>query len=199
MLENLVLLWLSALVLMGSPGPATVSLAAMGTAYGFRRSGSYLIGVMAGTTGVLLLIATGITAIILAEPVFVRVLSFVAAAYIFYLAWRIATAPIGAGPKASEKAPAFWPGLMVSLPNPKAFAAIGAAFAGHSIVPDSLLSDTVAKVAAIGTVVVIVNVGWLAFGTVFSRVLTHPTHGRIVNILFACLLVVSVGIALWNL
>jgi hypothetical protein len=38
---------------MGSPGPATISLTAVGSAYGVRRSLAYLVGIIGGTTIVL--------------------------------------------------------------------------------------------------------------------------------------------------
>ena len=68
MANALILLWLAAFPLMGSPGPATLSLAGIGTAFGFRRGVPYLLGIVAGTTVVLMMIATGVTALILADP-----------------------------------------------------------------------------------------------------------------------------------
>src|SRR2546430_13037766 len=47
-------LLLISLAIMGSPGPATISLMAAGSAYGVRRSLWYLIGIIVGTTIVLL-------------------------------------------------------------------------------------------------------------------------------------------------
>jgi membrane protein DedA with SNARE-associated domain len=43
---------LTSLAIMGSPGPATISLTAAGSAYGVRRSAGYLTGIVAGTTAV---------------------------------------------------------------------------------------------------------------------------------------------------
>ena len=114
MLESLLLLWLAAFPLMGSPGPATLSLAGVGTAYGVRRGLAYLTGIVIGTTGVLLLIATGVTAVILAQPVLVSVLTIIAAGYILYLAWKIAVAPVGAREIATQEAPTLWPGAGAS-------------------------------------------------------------------------------------
>src|SRR5438132_11857984 len=54
--------------IMGSPGPATISLTAAGSAYGVRRSFAYLAGIIVGTTIVLVAVATGITATLLAVP-----------------------------------------------------------------------------------------------------------------------------------
>src|SRR5437879_12945068 len=73
------------LVIMGSPGPATISLMAAGSAYGVRRSLSYLIGIVVGTTIVLLAVATGITAALLAVPAIGSILIWISVAYILWL------------------------------------------------------------------------------------------------------------------
>ena len=66
---------------MGSPGPATISLMAAGSAYGVRRSLSYLIGIIVGTTIVLLAVATGITAALLAVPAIGAILIWIVHVY----------------------------------------------------------------------------------------------------------------------
>ena len=53
-----------------------------------------------------------------------------------------------------------------------------------------------AKIAALAPVIVLVNVTWLAFGSLFSRWLSHPVLGRAVNVIFAVLLVASVAAAI---
>ena len=93
---------LISLAIMGSPGPATISLMAAGSAYGVRRSLSYLIGIIVGTTIVLLAVATGITAALLAVPAIGSVLIWISAAYILWLAYHIATAPPLSEPTAAS-------------------------------------------------------------------------------------------------
>lgn len=199
MANDLLLLWLAAFPLMGSPGPATLSLAGIGGAYGFRQGMPYLAGIILGTTGVLLLIATGITALILAQPLLVHTLSLLAAFYILYLAWKIASAPVGAKRIEAKTVPSLFPGLVLASANPKAFAAIGAVYAGQRLIEESLISDTLAKVSALVFVILVVNTAWLVFGSVFSKLLNHPRLGRIANVTFATLLVASVGMAfLWR-
>ena len=87
---------------MGSPGPATISLMAAGSAYGARRSLSYLIGIIVGTTIVLLAVATGITAALLAVPAIGSILVWISVAYILWLAYHIATAPPLSEPTAAS-------------------------------------------------------------------------------------------------
>src|SRR4030081_1859306 len=86
-------LLLISLAIMGSPGPATISLIAAGSVYGVRRSLPYLFGIIVGTTLVLVAVATGITAALLAVPVIASVLTWISVAYILWLAYHIATAP----------------------------------------------------------------------------------------------------------
>jgi threonine/homoserine/homoserine lactone efflux protein len=208
MIENLLLLWLAALPLMGSPGPATISLAASGSAFGIRPSLGYLGGIVTGTIAVLLLVATGIATALLAHPIAGQVLTAIAALYILYLAWKIATAPIrpahataSKSPQTTPeaKAPDFRGGVMLAIANPKAFAAIGAVYAAHAITPHSLWLDNALKIAALALVIVLVNSLWLVFGAGFARLLSDPRFGRIINILFAVLLIASLAMALLSL
>jgi len=199
MLSSLLLLWVAAFPVMGSPGPATLSLAGIGTSYGFKRSLSYLLGIILGTTGVLLIVATGVTAIILTKPVLVTVLTLISIAYILYLAWKIATAPVGLNTTQTELAPGISAGFLLAIANPKAFAAIGAVFTSQTLIENNITLDTVSKVIALILVIVIVNTSWLAFGYVFSRILSNPTTGRVANIVFAIMLVLSVVSALVSL
>ncbi|GAB4355347.1 MAG: LysE family transporter [Kiloniellaceae bacterium] len=196
MLGNLLLLWLAALPLMGSPGPATLSTAAVGASFGWRRGLPYLAGIVCGTAGVLLLIATGVTAAVLAVPALKTAITLAAAAYILYLAWRIATAPPLSGETATAKAPAFPGGFFLAVANPKAFAAIGAVYAGHGVIDGDLAADAAVKIAALALVIVLVNSAWLVFGTLVAKALHDPRKSRIANVSFAVLLVASVGLAL---
>ena len=66
--SSLVPLLVTSLAVMGSPGPATISLTASGVAFGVRRSARYLAGIIAGTGVVLLAVAAGVTGALLAVP-----------------------------------------------------------------------------------------------------------------------------------
>lgn len=196
MFVNLVLLWLAALPLMGSPGPATLSTAAVGASFGARHGLPWLAGICAGTATVLLLIATGVTAVVLAVPALKVAITVLAAIYILYLAWRIAKAPPLSKQTEGAKAPAFPGGYLLAVANPKAFAALGAVFSGNSVFAGDAVLDAVVKVAALAPLIVLVNTTWLVFGTLISSTLHEPRTARVVNLIFAVLLVASVGLAL---
>lgn len=194
MLANLALLWLAALPLMGSPGPATLSTAAVGASFGWRRGLPWLAGIVAGTAVVLLLIASGVTAAILAVPALKTAITLLAAGYILWLAWRIATAP-PLSTDTAARAPAFPGAFLLAVANPKAFAAIGAVYAGHQVVPGDLALDAAAKIAALVPVILLVNAIWLLSGTLLASALRDPQKSRIANVAFAVLLVASVVLA----
>src|SRR5215470_11793113 len=85
-------LLLTCLAVMGSPGPATISLTAAGSAWGVRRCAPYLAGVITGTAAVLGAVAAGITATLLTVPALRAALTVISIAYIVWLAYHIATA-----------------------------------------------------------------------------------------------------------
>ena len=198
MAHKIILLWLAAFPLMGSPGPATISLAGVGTGFGFRNGLQYLIGIVPGTIGVLILVATGITTLVLAIPTFVTVLTTIAVVYILYLAWKIATAPILATDVTTSIAPSLASGFVLAIANPKAFAAIGAVYTSQTLINNNLIADSALKISALTVVIVLVNTAWLLFGSFFSRLLHHRILGRVANLAFAVMLLVSVALALIN-
>ena len=195
-MDDLLVLWLAGFVLMGSPGPATLSLAGIGAAYGARAGLPYLFGIFAGTIGVLLVIATGVTGLVLAVPAVRTVIVVAASAYIVYLAWRIATAPPVAADQGAAGAPSFAGGLALAIANPKAYAAIGAVYAGATLAQGDLVADAALKIAALTLVIVVVNSAWLWFGALISAGLRDPRASRVINVIFAVLLVASVALAL---
>jgi len=195
---SLLVLWLAAVPLMASPGPATMSLAAIGALHGASAGLRYLAGIVSGTVCVLLLIATGVTGLVLAVPALVWLLTAMAAAYILYLAWRIATAPVLVARAGTTRAPSFAGGYALAIANPKAYAAIGAVYTGHSVVAGDLLADAAVKIAALSAVIVVANIAWLVFGSAFSGFLRDPVRGRIASVAFALLLVASVALAVMD-
>ena len=187
-------LLVTALAIMGSPGPATISLAAAGSAYGVRRSLGYLAGIVAGTAVVLVAVATGITATLMAVPALRAVLLVLSAAYILWLAWRIATGGVRTGPRLGA-APSLAGGAMLGVANPKAWVAIAATF-GSARLADPATTDAAAKVALLSVVAVLIMTVWLIVGASFAPALRDPRRARVVNLALAAALVAATALAL---
>ena len=196
MWRSLAALLLSALVVMGSPGPSTISATAMGAAFGIRRSLNYVGGLIAGTIAVLLAVSAGAVVLVLAIPQGARLLGLVSAAYIVYLAVRIATAPPLSQQSAQANAPAFPGGFLLALLNPKAYLAIAAVFAGTTVVAQSQSLDGLVKFVALSMMIVVIHISWLMAGVSMARVLRDPVSSRLVNLALATLLLATTVIAL---
>jgi threonine/homoserine/homoserine lactone efflux protein len=204
-------LLVTALAIMGSPGPATISLTAAGSAYGVRRSLGYLAGIVAGTVIVLVAVATGVTAALLAVPALRSVLLVLSAAYILWLAYRIATAPrvgagsgvenepgVGAAPHPggqSTAAPSLVGGALLGVANPKAWVAIAATFASARLA-DPASADAAAKVVLLSGVAVLIMAAWLVVGASFAPALRDPARARVVNLALAAALVGATALAI---
>ena len=188
-------LLLVALAIMGSPGPATISLVAAGSVYGVRRCLPYLLGIIAGTMLVLVAVATGITAALLALPAIGSALVWIAAAYIIWLAYRVATAPPLSGPAAATNAFSLAGGALLGVANPKAWVAIAAVFASTHLA-DSVTTDAAAKVAVLTPIVVLICGTWLVAGTSIAPLLRGERRARIVNVALAAAVVGATALAL---
>jgi threonine/homoserine/homoserine lactone efflux protein len=182
---------LAALVVMGSPGPATMSVTAIGAAFGFRRSLSYLSGIVLGTSAVLLAIAAGLVSLLLSQPRLAPVLLGLSVAYMVYLAFKIATAPPLSGFGRDVQAPRFIGGFLLAVVNPKAYLAIAAVFTGTTLAVGSRLTETMIKTAVLAGMIILIHVAWLVAGSSFARLLHRPAISRVVNLLFAAILLAT--------
>lgn len=179
---------LAGLALAGSPGPATLSLAATGAAFGSRRGFGYMAGIVIGMVGVIAIVASGLAGLVLALPGAGPLVIALSAAYFLYLAYRIATAPPLAGKAEQGAAPNFFAGFLLSLINPKGYAAMAALFAGFA-------GDFGPKLVILLAVMIVVNLAWLHAGAAMTQLFRDPRTNRAINIAFAVLLIASVALA----
>lgn len=187
---------LAGIALAGSPGPATLSMAATGAAFGIRRGLGYGAGITLGMVAVMALTASGVVGLVLALPGLAPVVTLLAAAYFIYLAYRIATAPPLAEHAADAAAPSFAAGFALSLVNPKGYAAMAALFSGFALLPGRATLDAGLKIALLVLVIAAVNIAWLLAGSALTRLFRDPASNRIVNLIFAALLLASLAAAI---
>ena len=187
---------LAGLALTGSPGPATLSLAAAGAAFGARRSLGYMAGIVIGMVGVMGIAAAGVIGVVLAIPGAKPVVIAAAVAYFAYLAYRIATAPPLAEGAGARRRPSFAGGLFLSLINPKGYAAMAALFSGFVLVQERLALDAALKAIVLLAIMTAVNIAWLLLGAALTRLFREPRANRAINLAFAVLLIASVAGAL---
>ena len=120
----------------------------------------------------------------------------VAGAYFGYLAIRIAIAPPLSEEDGRRRHPSFAAGVLLSLVNPKGYAAMAALFSGFVLIRERLALDVAAKAIVLTAIVVAVNIAWLFAGAALTRYFRDPRANRTINVTFAVLLVASVAAAL---
>jgi threonine/homoserine/homoserine lactone efflux protein len=194
--QSLLTLLLNSAAIMGSPGPSTMAVTATGAAFGIRASLGFVSGAIAGTTAVLLAVATGIVALLMSIAGLSTALTVGSAIYILYLAWKIATAPPLSKQDAAARAPSFAAGFLLAIANPKAWFAIAAVFTGATLVESSPATDALFKAAVLTAMIVLIHLVWLWCGASLAGLLRDPLKSRIANILFALILAGTTAAAL---
>jgi threonine/homoserine/homoserine lactone efflux protein len=185
---------LISLAIMGSPGPATISLVAAGSVRGVRRSFPYLFGIIVGTTLVLVAVATGITGALLAVPAIGSVLIWISVAYVLWLAYQIATAPPLSNLTGASNAFSLMGGAILGIANPKAWVAIAAVFASVHLA-DAPTNDAAAKIVVLTVMIIVICATWLVAGRSIAPLLRDPRRARLVNAALAAGLVGATALA----
>ncbi len=187
-------LLLIAMAIMGSPGPTTVSLVGVTSAFGMRSALPYMVGEIVGTTVVLVAVALGVTAMLLAVPALGSALMLVSAGYILWLAYHIATAPPLSVQDAEGNAPSLAGGLLLGVANPKAWVAIAAVFASAQLA-ELAAADAIIKALLLTGMIVLIHVVWLLAGVSIAPLLRHPRRDRVVNAALAVSLIAATVLA----
>jgi threonine/homoserine/homoserine lactone efflux protein len=186
---------LAGLALTGSPGPANIGMAAAGAAFGLRGSFALCAGIVAGVLAVMLLAASGLTGLILAQPALGPAVQVLGAAYMAWLAWKIATAPPLTEGGRGARRPSFAAGLLLGVGNPKSYAAMSALASGF-VLAERPEDDIALKLAVLLAMLCAVALCWVLLGSALTRCFRDPAANRAINVAFALLLVASVAFAL---
>jgi len=195
MFDAILALVVATAALLGSPGPAVLSLAAVGATSGVRNGLPYLAGILAGLMFVMLGAIAGLSILFARWPNAALFVQLAGAAYILFVAWKIATAPVVAnGDTSTAEHPSFRDGFILNILNPKAYAAFLALF-GQFLLPidNSLLAWTLTATIAY-SVAVLVDSTWLAAGEFLRHLFREPRSARITRIVFGLLIAL---VTLW--
>jgi threonine/homoserine/homoserine lactone efflux protein len=183
---------LFALVTSITPGPNNVMLTALGANFGIVRGLPCVFGVSAGFGLMLALVVSGLGSVILAHPDVLEVLRWVGAAFLLWLAWKVATA---GRPDTGRRARpvGFLGAAAFQWVNPKAWLiAIGAAATYLDAAAGSALAQSAAFAVIFFLAAVPCCLVWLAFGATLQRLLTSEHRLRLFNVAMGLLLAASV-------
>lgn len=188
--DLLTALALYAMVSSITPGPNNLMLLASGANFGFRRTLPHMLGISIGHSVMVFLVGIGLAGLFTAYPPARIVLTVLSAAYLLWLAWKIANAaPPDAESQAQAKPFTFLQAAAFQWVNPKAWSM--ALTANTLYAPDASL-PSVTTVALVFSLVNLPCVSsWAALGTGLRRALQDPKRLRLFNRVMAALLVLT--------
>ncbi len=186
---------LAVFLLLITPGPGVLSAAGVGAAFSMNAGYKYVAGLCVGTNIVALAVVTGLSALLLANPVVRTVLLVLSAAYILYLAFRIAFAGAKISFTEAKTRPGFVSGILLNVINPKAYAVNTTFFTGFAFFPNALLSETIVKFVIINAIWIPIHILWLWAGSSLRKLDLAPQTQFRINILMALSLVGVVVLA----
>ena len=179
-----------------TPGPGVLSLAGVGSAYGYRAGWAYGIGLFFGSNAVMLAAATGLAALFLADDRLRLIFAVLSTGYLLYLAAKIAFAGSKVAFIEAIKPPGITGGLALQIINPKAYAVGTFVFSGFPIWDGNLLGEIILKCVILNVIWIPIHVLWLAAGVTLNRLALPQKTQRAINITMALAMVLVVGLAI---
>jgi threonine/homoserine/homoserine lactone efflux protein len=173
-----------------TPGPNNIMVTASAANHGVAATVPHMAGIVLGFSGMLVIVCGGLGSVLLAWPVLLPLFRWGGAAWLAWLAWKIATAP-PSETGAARPVLGFYGAALFQWVNPKAWL-IGVGAAAEYMTPDDPLAGQLVRIF-----VVFLLVGppcllfWAALGAGARSVLTSPARLRAFNIAMGLLLVAS--------
>ena len=194
---NATLFTVAATALLGSPGPGIAALISVGRSKGMLGGLRFYGGLQVGLAAAAAISAAGLFAALRAVPVAARVLAMVAAAYLLYLAWKIATAPVGDTDEAKPSgfAATALGGALLGVTNPKAYIAFASLMASYPILAGRETADLGVKWLICVAVMIVVDLAWLWLGVVVGKARLTLRAERAMNLVMGGMILVTAVLA----
>jgi threonine/homoserine/homoserine lactone efflux protein len=176
-----------------TPGPNNVMVTASGANFGFRRTLPHLFGIAVGFTVMVLSIGFGLGALFDRYPLAHTVMQWVGAAYLLFLAWRIARARAMGDGAASGRPFTAWQAALFQWVNPKGWIIAVGAVSTYTTVGGDMTIEIPLIAAVFGTVCFLAVALWAGFGVALRTWLRSPRALAAFNMTMAALLVASLA------
>ena len=181
-----------------TPGPNNTLLLASGVSFGFKRTVPLILGIAIGFPLMIACIGLGLGQIFQTYPAIYTAMKYVGAAYMIWLAWKIATAELtGSGDEVAGKPMTFVQAALFQWINPKGWVMSVTAISAYTLAADY-------HTGLIVVVLTFVLMGicsastWAIFGVGLRHILNDPRYFRRINVSLALLLVASLVPMLWH-
>ena len=173
-----------------TPGPNNTLLMASGMNFGFRRTLPMVAGVTIGFPLMIGLIGLGLGRIFDVYPMLYQILKYAGAAYMLYLAWKIATSKPSDAADGDGSPIGFLQTCLFQWINPKGWVMAITALAAYTVA-ERYHTGVAVVVATFVFMGITSAVTWAAFGAALKNVMSDARYFRVINIGLALLLAAS--------
>lgn len=180
---------------IGTPGPANMALMTVGARFGLRAAMPFVAGVALGKQMIIWPLGFGLAGLAISYPAIFAGMKWLAAAYICWLAYRVAGLSLKPG-EASETPPGFMAGLWVHPLNPKAWAMIIASFTSFTDPGMATLTATALVATVLLGCQIVLHPLWTFAGEQIARALSGTIYEVYLMRTLALITVASVALVL---
>lgn len=182
-------------LLIITPGPGVLTIAGVGSAFGYRPGLSYLTGLLIGNNMVALAVISGLAAVLTTIPILATILVFASTLYLLYLAAKIAFSGSKIAFIRADKAPGISGGLALQAINPKAYVVNTTLFGNFHFMADNLSLEIIIKLIIFNVIWIPIHLGWLWAGVSINALNLAPKIQRAINMSMALAMIIVVGLA----
>ena len=194
MIEALTTLIIVTALLMGSPGPAPLTLAATSATFGVRKTTPFLTGILFGLLVAIFGAIFGVAVLFKSFPDAKIIVQFLGASYLIFIAYKISISKvvISSDGVTSENRPSFLDGFILNLLNPKAYAAFFAIFSQFLLPFESIFISFLVTATVSFIVSIVVDLAWVLLGGVLKNLFDDPKSRLAVRRIFGVLIILVV-------
>ena len=174
-----------------TPGPNNVMLMASGANYGLRRTVPHMLGISVGHAFMVFMVGVVLLGVFLAYPALNIVLKVVSAAYMLWLAWKIANAVPPEMKQVTGQPFTFLQAAAFQWVNPKAWFMATTAISAYAPQDRGLVLGSLMVAGIFATTNLPAVTIWAWIGVQLRRWLGTARRLRVFNISMALLLVAS--------
>jgi threonine/homoserine/homoserine lactone efflux protein len=180
-----------------TPGPNVVMITASAVNFGFRRAIPHTLGITFGFAFMVMAVGIGLAGLLQAEPRLQISLKYAGAAYLLYLAWRIAQADPGDDDSKRAKPINFVEAVLFQWVNPKGWVTAVGALAAYTTAAGEMWWKTSVIAAVLAAACFVSVVVWAGFGAAIRRFLGSARIRAAFNWSMAGLLAISLIPVFW--
>jgi len=177
-----------------TPGPNNIMVMTSGLNFGVKRTLPHFLGICLGFPVMVIVVGVGFGAVFIRFPIIHEFIKYLGAAYLLYLAWKIACSHNQMTGKQRAKPLTFLQASLFQWVNPKAWVMAVGSISAYTK-PELNMYLQVLVISVTFLVVCFPNIGiWMVFGAGLKRFLKHDNHQKIFNYCMGLLLVISVAL-----